>query len=108
MGEVSVCTTPVELWEWNRMEKHLVEHGSHTSTSDTTLSGSLSDLSDKATRSKTTQKIVHRIIVPDTVGHRGQATWWICRWYRITAILKLPGLPQQVHHYATTQDQVSS
>ena len=56
-----------------RMEKYLVEHGSHVLRPVIQLFLDLCQICQATRGRKSTRKIVHKPIIPDTVGQRGQA-----------------------------------
>ena len=56
-----------------RMEKYLVEHGSHVPRPVIQLFLDLCQICQATRERKSTQKIVHKPIIPDAVGQRGQA-----------------------------------
>ena len=56
-----------------RMEKYLVEYGSHVPRPVIQLFLDLCQICQATRRRKSTQKIVPKPIIPDAVGHRGQA-----------------------------------
>ena len=55
------------------MEKYLVEHGSHGPRPVIQLFLDLCQICQATRGRKSTQNIVHKPIIPDTVGQRGQA-----------------------------------
>ena len=83
----SLCVVAVEdLWETlmgvheqvchggrTRMEKYLVKHGSHVPRPVIQLFLDLYQICQATRGRKSTQKIVHKPIIPDAVGQRGQA-----------------------------------
>ena len=56
-----------------RMEKYLVDHGSHVPRPVIQLFLDLCQICQATRGRKSTQKIVHKPIIPDAVGQRGQA-----------------------------------
>ena len=55
------------------MEKYLVEHGNHVPRPVIELFLDLCQICQATRGKKSTQKIVHKPIIPDAVGQRGQA-----------------------------------
>ena len=58
---------------WTKMEKYFVEHGSHVPRPMIQLSLDLCRICQATRGRKSTQKIVHKPIIPDAVGQRGRA-----------------------------------
>ena len=67
-----------------RMEKYLVEHGSHVLRPVIQLFLDLCQICQATRGRKRTQKLCTSLSSQTRLGNNDRQTWLICRWYRIT------------------------
>ena len=83
--DVNGCTRAGVSWGTDQNGEILGDHGSHVPRPVIQLFLDLCQICQATRGRKSTQKIVHKPIIPTRLGNADRQTWLICRWYRITA-----------------------